>query len=175
MSCIFCKYEEIETIKEVIFFDEGEWIAFPSVPYHTRGHTILAAKPKDGKCPRTTDGDWTMVETLGPALKKVAECLVSYYQPKDLLFSSLRGSMTHFHCHLIPLWDCEEKAWRKERLYEGGRLMEYLGDLEKRGLERAALERCQNGWDEAKQRDAIGKRLEPDIKELRSLTGYRGR
>ena len=135
----------------------------------------IAAKPKNGKCPRLEDGDWTIVKSLGPALKKVAECLVKRYKPKNVLFSSLRGDVSHFHCHLIPLWECEEKAWRKDHLYERGHLMEYLGYLEKRGDEEAKLERIQNEWDVNTQRKMICKRLEPDIKALQDLTGYRGR
>lgn len=172
MSCPFCERK----IKDRIFFEEEGWMAFLAAPYHTKGHTILAAKPMNGKCPVTErPEDWSIVKTFGSALAQVAGYLVSNYQPKDVLFSSLRGHERHFHCHLIPLWECEEKSWRKDHLYESGHLMEFLGYLEKTGDERAVLERCQNGWDVDTQRKKMCRRLEPDIKALQSLTGYQER
>ncbi len=134
MDCPFCKREKLE---DRVFYEDDNWIAFLAAPYHTNGHCILAAKPikrdRYPVCPIVDVVGWRILEHIDAALVSVTDSLMKHYHPKDILFSSVRGDINHFHCHLIPLWDNEEKIWRKEHLYERGHLLEYLGYLEKRG------------------------------------------
>jgi diadenosine tetraphosphate (Ap4A) HIT family hydrolase len=99
---------------------------------------------------------------------------MKHYGPKDILFSSLRGDVTHFHVHLIPLWAYEEDSWRKDKGdgYKTGHLMEFLGNLEKQGNEVAACERKTRQITEDEQRREIAEALKPEVEELRKLAGY---
>jgi diadenosine tetraphosphate (Ap4A) HIT family hydrolase len=99
---------------------------------------------------------------------------MKHYSPKDILFSSLRGDVTHFHVHLIPLWADEEDSWRKGKSdgYERGHLMEFLGNLEKQGDEVAERERRTRQITEDEQRQEITETLKPEVEELRKLAGY---
>jgi diadenosine tetraphosphate (Ap4A) HIT family hydrolase len=173
MDCPFCKREKLE---DRVFYEDDKWIAFLAAPYHTNGHCILAAKPtkqdRSPLCPRVDVLGWGILECFSTALVLVADFLMQHYQPKDILFSSVRGDINHFHCHLIPFWDKEERVWRKEHSYERGHLFEYLGYLEKTGDEAAKRERVKMGWDTEQQRNAISKKLQPAVKTLRLLTGY---
>jgi diadenosine tetraphosphate (Ap4A) HIT family hydrolase len=173
MDCPFCKREKP---KDRAFYEDDNWIAFLAAPYHTNGHCILAAKPTEQDrypiCPRVDVLGWEILECFGTSLVSVAGFLMKHYHPKDILFSSVRGDINHFHCHLIPLWENEEALWRKEHLYKRGHLFEYLGYLEKRGDEAAKREREKMGWDTEQQRNAITKKLKPDVEALRRLTGY---
>jgi hypothetical protein len=151
-------------------------MAFLAAPYHTRGHSIIALKKTGDECPRVKDLGWHIIKGFDSVLADVAEYLMRYYEykPKDILFSSVRGDVVHFHCHLIPLWGEEEKAWRGQQGYDDpGHLLEYLGFLEKSGTERAVLERIVNRWTEPEQRREITKTLKSYVEELRRLTGYR--
>jgi len=159
-----------------VFYEDDAWIAFLAAPFHTRGHSIVAAqstkKEEVSTCPRVDILGWDILKGFDSALALVSSFLMERYRPKDILFASVRGDISHFHCHLIPLWDHEEKAWRKEHLYERGHLLEYVGFLEKRGDERAALERIEKGWTREDQRGEITRNLDNDIKALQNLTGY---
>jgi diadenosine tetraphosphate (Ap4A) HIT family hydrolase len=111
MDCPFCKRGKLE---DRVFYENDNWIAFLATPYHTSGHCIIAAKStkKDGRpvCPRVEVLGWGILDSFGiAALASVARFLIKHYKPKDILFSSVRGDINHFHCHLIPLWDHEEK------------------------------------------------------------------
>jgi diadenosine tetraphosphate (Ap4A) HIT family hydrolase len=173
MCCPFCDRNQIENR---IFYENSNWIAFLAAPYHTRGHSIIVAKKKGNECPRVKDLGWHIIHSFDSALADVAESLMKYYnyKPKDILFTSVRGDVAHFHCHLIPLWDDEEKAWRRQQRYDDrGHLLEYLGFLERSGNKRAVFERVMNGWTEPEQRKEITKTLKPYVEELRELTGYR--
>jgi len=173
MSCPFCNRDQIEAR---VYYEKRNWIAFLAAPYHTRGHTIIALKKNGNQCPTVKDLGWHIVKGFDSALADVAEYLMKYYnyKPKDILFASVRGDIIHFHCHLIPLWNDEEKAWRTQQRYdERGHLLEYLGFLEKSGDKRSAFERIMNGWTEQEQRKKITKTLKPHVEELRTLTGYR--
>jgi diadenosine tetraphosphate (Ap4A) HIT family hydrolase len=99
---------------------------------------------------------------------------MKYYNPKDILFSSLRGSIAHFHVHLFPLWPQEEDSWRKEKGlgYEKGHLLEFLGEQEKKAAEAANTDRLTRKITEGLQRQEITERLKPVVEDLRNLTGY---
>lgn len=95
------------------------------------------------------------------------------YKPRDVLFASVRGDIEHFHFHLIPLYEEDEKKWKKKKRYkDDGHLLEFLGDLEKEGDARALKERIQKGWDGNRQRKESEKKLEGKIKLLGKVTGY---
>lgn len=172
MCCPFCDRNQI---KDRIYYENSNWIAFLAAPYHTRGHSIIAAKKKGNECPRVKDLGWHIIRYFDSAVADVAESLMKYYKPKDILFASVRSDIAHLHCHLIPLWDDEEKAWRAQQRYDDpGHLLEYLGFLEKSGDKRAVFERITNGWTKEEQRKEITKTLKPYVEELRKLTGHRG-
>jgi hypothetical protein len=163
-----------------------DWIAFLAAPYNTCGHTILAARKKGKDCPTFEVLHWRVPPHFDSVLSKVAHSLMklplakchtpnmNHATPKDILLVSVRGDIHHFHFHLIPLWEEEEKDWRTQQRYDDpGHLLEYLGFLEKSSTKRALFERITNGWNEEEQRKEITKTLKPYVEELRNLTGYR--
>jgi len=162
----YCPFCDLKGLKPRTFYDENNWIGFLAAPYHTEGHTILAARPKnkDSCLTELDDNHW---KGLGISIKKVSKAIMECYKPKDVLFASLRGDSKHFHLHLIPLEKKREKSWRKEKLYGKGHLFEFLGDLEKDGDTKALRERIQQGWDEDKQRKVITKKLKSKVKQLK--------
>jgi diadenosine tetraphosphate (Ap4A) HIT family hydrolase len=171
MSCPFCDRKQI---RDRIYYEKRDWIALLAAPYHVKGHSIIATNKKGNKCPRVKDLGWHIIRSFDFASAEVAEYLMKYYKPKDILLASVRGDIAHFHCHLIPLWGDEEKAWRAQQKYDDpGHLLEYLGFLEKSGDERAVFERIMNGWSKKEQRKEITKTLKPYVEELGKLTGYR--
>jgi diadenosine tetraphosphate (Ap4A) HIT family hydrolase len=175
--CPFCHYKGL---KPRIFYDDKvNWIGFLAAPYHTEGHTILAAYPQNC-CPNDfkkllelSDDYWSNYgANLGIAIKTVSKAIMECYRPKNVLFASLRGDIKHFHFHLVPLHEKEEKKWRSETLYEGGHLFEFLGYLEEKGDTEALQKRIQKGWDKKTQREVIVKRLKNEVEKLRNITGY---
>ncbi len=92
---------------------------------------------------------------------------------KDILFASLRGKIKHFHLHLIPLWQEEEKKWRKEKQHEDGHLFEFCGDLESSGDLFYKKERYLKDWTKEEQIKENTKLLELHAKRLRKITGYK--
>lgn len=172
-KCPFCNLEKLD---RRIFYNQGNWVGFLAAQYHTKGHTILAAHPKYG-CPKTSeklhDECW---KTLGVAIKTVVDSLMKYYKSKgvkDILFASLRGKIKHFHLHLIPLWQEEEKKWRKEKQHEDGHLFEFCGDLESSGDLFYKKERYLKDWTKEEQIKENTKLLELHAKRLRKITGYK--
>ena len=97
---------------------------------------------------------------------------MKHYNPKDILFSSVRGDIARFHCHMIPLWQREEDPWRQKHYYPKGHLLEFLGYLEKQGDERAKCERKEKALKDDEHRRQITETLKPDVEELRKITGY---
>jgi len=166
-SCPFCDREKLEPR---VFYDRDRWCAFLAAPYHTRGHVILAAKTSSADCPKGLDNN--ILDGLGGALAAVARALKQCYQPKDVLFASVRGDIQHTHCHVVPLWPDEEREWRRQHMYENGHLFEFLGTLERTGDSRAAIERIDRGWSAEEQCAEIVKRLRNDVQALRKITGY---
>ena len=98
------------------------------------------------------------------------------YDRKDILLSSLRGSESHFHFHLVPLWEREEKGWRNKQKdweqYKDGHLMEFLGFLERTANERDEIERRKEGWSVEEQRKKIIILLGPEVEKLRIIAGF---
>ena len=182
MACEFCN---LKKLGPRIFYKEGNWAAFLAAPYHTRGHTILIRIKKKGKCPQKLNKN--VLPGMGCAIADVSKALMSckYYdpKPKKILFASLRGDVEHFHIHLIPLWGNEEIEWREEQIennhlcYEKGHLIEYLGNLERKGDKRASKERNEKGWTSEKQRKETIKNndFKSYIDSLIKKTGYNPR
>jgi diadenosine tetraphosphate (Ap4A) HIT family hydrolase len=171
MTCHFC---ELDKLKNRIFYDDGRWFSFLAAPFHTKGHTILAAKKQNGRtCPEGLK--WEVFAGFDNALAGVARILQAHYRPKDILFASLRGDITHCHCHLIPRWEDEETKWRQQQSYnENGHRMEFLGYLEKTGDAKAEAERNTRSMSSEAQRSEIEERLTPDVAALRELADYWG-
>lgn len=169
MSCPFCN---MDSLRDRIFYENDSWFAFLAAPFHTKGHTILAIRPTRSICPRVDRQGWGGLHCFDVSLGIVATSLIKHYNPKDILFSSVRGDIAHFHCHLIPLWQLEEERWREEHNYPKGHLLEYLGYLEKQGDERAKSERKNKALKADEHRRQISETLKPDVEALRKITGY---
>ena len=171
MSCPFC---DIDSLQDRIFYANEKWFAFLAAPYHAKGHAIIAERPCGSVCPRVDRRGWGDFHCFGATLGEVATTLTRHYDPKDILFNSLRGDVRHFHVHLIPLWAEKEDAWRRSKgdHYQRGHLMEFLGNLEREGAEAAELDRTTRHITEDQQRQEITKALQPEVEKLRNLTGY---
>ncbi|MBN1615442.1 MAG: hypothetical protein JW950_13330 [Deltaproteobacteria bacterium] len=130
----------------------------------------MAYKARAGSCRTAVNA--TVLRGVGTALTEVARALKKHFNPKDILFSSLRGDIKHFHFHVIPLWLELEREWRRQTLYEKGHLHEFLGYLEKSAYVTNMMERIDHGWDLDEQRSHITRRLSSDVKSLRRITGY---
>ena len=165
-ECPFCNKNNI---KNRIFYEKNNWIAFLDTSIYAKGHTILSAKKIGDVCPNELMENLNreQLATLGIALYKVSQVLKQVYNVNNVLFSSLRGTVRHFHFHLIPLHREDEKRWRKEKLYENGHLFEFLGDVEKQKMEELIKERIERGWDKDKQREERVKLLEKEVLKLK--------
>jgi len=170
-KCDFCNKKNL--IKR-IFYEKYNWIGFHAAPYHVPGHTIVLPLKIYDKCPENLkDLTTEQLIKMGIALNKISKAIKIIYKPKDILFASVRGHIKHFHFHLIPLYEEDEKKWKKKKRYkDDGHLLEILGDLEKEGDARALKERIQKGWDGNRQRKESEKKLEGKIKLLGKVTGY---
>jgi len=170
-GCPFCNMNET-WIERRIFYRDKNWYAILAAPFHTKGHTILAAIPNGSKCPKEPSQE--VLCGLSTALANTIEIVKKCYQPKDVLLSSVRGDISHYHFHLIPLYEGQEKKWRKDwEQDEKGHLMQFLGDLEKEANKRDKTERRKEGWSEEEQRKQKIISLGPDIEKLRKYAGYR--
>jgi diadenosine tetraphosphate (Ap4A) HIT family hydrolase len=105
--CDFCA--RFGCLPDRVFYETVRWFAFVSAPAHAKGHTILAAQPREGNCPQGMNKD--ILSGLDAALYEVTEAIRQCYDPapKDILLASLRGDITHFHIHLVPLWPEDEQ------------------------------------------------------------------
>jgi len=164
MSCPFCN---LSTISERIFYEDKRWVAFLATPPYTNGHTILAVKADHNGCP--TGIGIEVIKDLDIALSKVCEALKKKYEVKDVLAASLRGSVKHTHWHLIPLCEHDENNWRNLVGFEKGHLFEYLGYLEKQGVERARKEREAQDWNDENQRKHHTELFKADVVLLKNL------
>jgi diadenosine tetraphosphate (Ap4A) HIT family hydrolase len=168
--CDFCLRSGC--LPDRVFYESLRWFAFVSAPPHAKSHTILAAQLLEGKCPQEMNKD--ILSGLEAALQEVTEAIRTCYDPapKDILLASLRGDITHFHIHLIPLWPEDEQCWRKVTGYKKGHLMEFLGSLEKK--HNFLLLECEakEGKDEETQRRESTRQMAPEIQKLRNITGY---
>jgi diadenosine tetraphosphate (Ap4A) HIT family hydrolase len=166
--CVFCDWDE--NLRSRVVFDRPGWFGFLAAPFHTAGHTILAAKKVNGRCPQGFSEP--IFAPLGEAMAELAAILKVRYAAKDVLIGSVRGDKPHFHFHLLPFQHAEEAAWRMQRLYERGHLLEFMGYLEQQGDERAMRQRIAAGQSDEGYRDSLANGLQREVAELRSLTGY---
>lgn len=178
MACPFCLIDNV-WIRRRMFYRGVNWYAILAAPFHTKGHSILAAlPPKSRKCP--TEPSAEVLNGLSTALVNTIRIINSYYKPKDVLLSSLRGSEGHFHIHLIPLWENEEHTWRNRQTYNYGEsyrvghLMEFLGYMEQTASSRDENERRTKHWDEETQRQHIIISLEQQIREIKKAAHQLG-
>jgi hypothetical protein len=86
---------------------------------------VLAVKAH-GDCPRELSA--TFLKGLDGALAEVSDALRRYYDPKHVVFASLRAKDPHLHLHLFPVTSNQEEEWRKQKGlgYETGRFFEFL-------------------------------------------------
>jgi diadenosine tetraphosphate (Ap4A) HIT family hydrolase len=171
MSCPFCN---IDGLRNRIFYENDKWFAFLAAPNNTKGHAIIAERPCGSVCPRVDRRGWGDLHCFGATLGQVATTLMKHYGPRDILFSSLRGDIAHFHVHLIPLWANEEDSWRmcKGDGYKRGHLMEFLGNLEKQADEKVERELKIRQITIDELRREITELLKDEVEELRKLTEY---
>jgi diadenosine tetraphosphate (Ap4A) HIT family hydrolase len=162
-ACVFCERKPLEPR---VFYDRFSWYAFLAAPPYAKGHTILAVKNSGTNCPTTLQHEH--LKGLDVALADVVQTLLQHYRPKDVLFASLRGKDPHVHCHLVPLWQEQEREWRVQSLHEKGHLFEFLGYTEKTAQSKAQHEKIERGWSEEDQL----LELKPDVDALRVIAGY---
>jgi len=165
-QCPFCA---VNKLKPRIFYDGDNWFGILAAPGNTRGHAILAAKAND-QCPDILEPE--VLNGLDRALADVVRILKAHYQPKDIVFASLRAKEPHFHCHILPVWSEEEREWRHQTGHEEGHLLEFLGLQEHNASNSHQAERKDKGWSEEDQRTAHEIALGPDIQGLRNIAGY---
>lgn len=172
-ACPFCDIDS-DSMRRRIFYRDSNWFAILAAPAHNKGHTILAAVPISSDCPKKASIQ--VLNGLSTALSRTIEVLNKVYQPKDILLASLRGSEGHFHFHLVPLWQDDERTWREShedrKRYENGHLMEFFGFVEKQGDDRAEAEKKENDLSIEEHRARIVASQKPDIERLRSASGY---
>ncbi len=168
--CPFCNVNDAWMERRIFYRDEN-WFAVLAAPSHTAGHTILAALSKDYECPREFSEE--VLGGLSTAIVKTIKIMKKCYISKDILLSSLRGSESHFHFHLVPLWEHEEREWRDKQKdrgrYKDGHLMEFLGWLEKRANERDEIRKKEEGLTDEEHRNRIIVTLDTEVKKLRTM------
>ena len=164
---MFCKRTPLESR---VFYDQQNWYAFLTAPPYTKGQTILAFKKRE-VCPVGLKAE--NLYGLEIAIATVSQMLLTHYHPKDILVASLRGRDPHLHFHLVPLWEEEEREWRKKSLRKKGYLMEYLGHVEHTAETRIELERAQNRLSEDEHRELIIPQLQSDVIALRAMSLYK--
>lgn len=172
MACPFC--DRSGDLPARVFYEDTDlgWFAFLTAPPHTTGHTILAACPRERQCPQ--DFDEQTLGGIGRALGAAVAALRQRYPgAKDVLFSSLRGNVRHFHLHLLPLWPDEEEQWRRVTGYADSHLMEFLGALEQRHDFMVLYRTVKEKKPEDVQRSEGAASLSGEIAALRQITGYR--
>jgi diadenosine tetraphosphate (Ap4A) HIT family hydrolase len=140
-KCPFCS-RPADIIRNT-FYERDGWFAFLDGNPITRGHTILAKRQlRAGTCP--VDITRKHLKGHDQALVAVVDIINEHYRPKSILFASLRGSTKHMHTHVYPLWAKPESRWRRKKTSRqgtGGRLLEFLGWLEKRAYKRGIKQR----------------------------------
>ena len=132
------------------------------------GHSILSVKKFDHDCPEKLDT--LILRGLGSAIAEVVHLVTQHFQPKDILFASLRGRERHVHFHLIPLWEDLEHEWRSKSNHPKGHLFEYLGTLEKTSQAGHKRERKEKDWTKDDQRQAYLPSLLSHVDALRKLS-----
>lgn len=135
------------------------------------GHSILVVKKFDIGCPSKLT--YRNLRGIEAAIAEVVNLIMQHFQPKDILFASLRGREPHIHLHLVPLWADLELEWRAESGHIKGHLFEYLGTLEKNSQLKHVQEREEQGWIEDEQREKHLPSLLPHVEALRALASNR--
>ena len=80
INCPFCDFSKIADRR---FYEDDNWLAFLAAPYYTSGHTIIAAKHKEGKgCPQGLGAN--VMIGFDSALSRVAKTLLEKYKAKDI-------------------------------------------------------------------------------------------
>ena len=166
-SCPFCDQRKIAAR---VFRDHGRWCSLLAAPHITKGHAIVSVKAGGAGCPTEINSD--ILSGLDTALADVSSALMAFYQPKRVLFASLRGHVEHVHFHAVPLWKDEEAQWRNEVGYQSGHLLEFLGHLEKREFARREAIMKERGLGNEQYRAEIQSALLPDVQRLREYTRY---
>lgn len=171
MGCPFC--DKPKDVRDCIFYEKQKrgWFAFLSAPPHIKGHAIIAAKERNGKCPQGFDKK--VLEDLGIALFEVVEAMSEFYNfhINDIIVASLRGNIRHFHFHLLPIWPEEEQRWRDVTGYKDSHLMEFIGSLEKRHDFEVSEVKNKDGKSEEDQRLDWIPKLSGEIMALKRITG----
>src|SRR3990172_11968619 len=85
-GCPFCNTNDV-WMERRIFYRDKNWFAVLAAPFHTKGHTILAALSKHNKCPREFSEE--VLAGLSTAIVKTIKIMKKCYAPKDILLSSL--------------------------------------------------------------------------------------
>ena len=160
-SCPFCDQRKIAAR---VFRDHGRWCSLLAAPHITKGHAIVAVKAGGAGCPTEINSD--ILSGLDTALADVSSALMAFYQPKRVLFASLRGHVEHVHFHAVPLWKDEEAQWRNEVGYQSGHLLEFLGHLEKREFARREAIMKERGLGNEQYRAEIQSALLPDVQRF---------
>lgn len=167
-SCILC---ERTPLAPRVYYDRESWYAFLASPPYVDGHSILAVKKSEDGCP--SELTLRHLRGLDVAIAEVVHLLMQHFQPKDVLFASLRGREPHVHLHLVPLWEDVERPWRSDSGHPRGHLFEFLGVLEKSRQSEHDQERNERGWTEDEQRIEYLPHLKPHIDALRALSPNR--
>lgn len=171
-ACPFCNISNDIKKEKGIFYRNESWFAILAAPGHTKGHAILAAVRRSDDC--QTEPSLDVLNGLPQALSKTIAALKSNYGTNNILLSSLRGSVPHYHFHLVPLHEHERTAWRNSQNdkegYKDGHLMEFLGHLEKQSDDRGK----KSGLSEEQQRIEIvaSQEYSTAIEKLRLVSGY---
>jgi diadenosine tetraphosphate (Ap4A) HIT family hydrolase len=166
-TCHFClRKPDMEQRK---FYEKGNWFAILAAPPNLRGHTVLARIRFAETCPQALDTG--TLSGLDAALADVAGILRAYYQPVQLVFSSLRVTDPHVHLHLFPVSQKSEIEWRTRKGvgYEKGRFHEFLGDAERAANRELQVERDEKGWTKEEQRLQHASLLASDVVKLKQL------
>lgn len=167
-SCVFCERQSLEPR---VFYDHRRLVCLSSGTPSAEGHTILAVKNSRADCRTALWHEY--LQGLDIALAGVVQALLRRYpRPQDVLVASLRGKDPHVHWHLVPLWQGQERGWRRQSLNEEGHLFEFLGHVEKTAQSKAQHERTERGWSEEEQRAHLQPDLQPDVDSLRAIIGY---
>jgi histidine triad (HIT) family protein len=114
-DCIFCKIRDGQAPSMKIFEDARTMVIMDINPLNT-GHCLVLTKPHAATI---WDADLEDLAAAMATTKKVATALRQALKPDGLNLLQANGaaafqSVPHFHIHLIPRWNHDEKGfdWR---------------------------------------------------------------
>lgn len=116
MDCIFCKIVNGEIPCYKIYEDDTV-IAFLDVNPKSNGHTLIV--PKEHTLDITTIDDNVLLHIFQIA-KEIAKTLQNKLNIKGYTLAQNNGKpqeVKHFHLHIIPVYDNEEKLIEVEEIY----------------------------------------------------------